>query len=354
MIDKQLAQKYYKALLSRDTYYDGVFYVGVKTTGVFCRSVCPARKPKFENCEFFKTAKEAVLASFRPCERCKPLFPPNQVSELVKTLVMEVERYPEKRWTNKDFEQLSINSATAYRQFKKRFGMTFVEYARSRRIGMAMKEIRQGKSVIDAQLGAGYESSSGFRDAVAKIIGDAPTKAANGRVLKAEWIDTKLGPMVAIADDDELYLLEFVDRRALEREMQRLKQRSKLPIIPGSSRIIKQIESELALYFAGKLTEFTTPVCLIGTPFQRKVWEKLQEIPFGKTYSYADLAKMIGRPTAYRAVANANGANQFAIIIPCHRVINNDGKLGGYGGGLARKEWMLNHEKEACLIKKSS
>lgn len=216
-----------------------------------------------------------------------------------------------------------------------------------------MKEIRQGKSVIDAQLGAIYEPSSGFRDSVAKIIGDAPIKASNGRFLKADWIDTKLGPMVAIADDNELYMLEFVDRRALEREMQRLKQITKLPIIPGSSRIIKQIESELALYFAGKLTEFTTPVCLIGTPFQRKVWEKLQEIPFGKTYSYAELAKMIGRPTAYRAVANANGANQFAIIIPCHRVINNDGKLGGYGGGIARKEWMLNHEKEAC-IKESS
>jgi AraC family transcriptional regulator, regulatory protein of adaptative response / methylated-DNA-[protein]-cysteine methyltransferase len=118
---------------------------------VFCRPTCPARKPKFENCEFFETAQQALLASFRPCKRCRPLSHPNQVSELVQTLVNAVEANPEKRWKDKDFEELSVDATTARRQFKKRFGMTFVEYARARRMGIAMKQIRSGEAVIDAE-----------------------------------------------------------------------------------------------------------------------------------------------------------------------------------------------------------
>ena len=123
-------KEYYQALLAKNTEYEGVFYVGVKTTGVFCRPTCPARKPKFENCEFFETAQQALLASFRPCKRCRPLSHPNHVSELVQTLVEAVENNPEKRWKDRDFRELSVDAVTARRQFKKRFGMTFVEYAR--------------------------------------------------------------------------------------------------------------------------------------------------------------------------------------------------------------------------------
>lgn len=138
--------------------------MGVKTTGVFCQPTCPARKPKFEHCEFFETAQQALLASFRPYKRCRPLSHPNHVSELVQTLVEAVEANPEKSLKDKDFQALSVDASTARRQFKKRFGMTFVEYARARRIGLAMKQIRTGTAVIDAQLSTGYESSSGFSD----------------------------------------------------------------------------------------------------------------------------------------------------------------------------------------------
>src|SRR5579862_7485359 len=168
-------EEYYQALIDKNTDYEGVFYVGVKTTGVFCRPTCPARKPKFENCEFFETAQQALLASFRPCKRCRPLSHPNQVSDLVRMLVQAVEENPEKRWKNEDFKKISVDASTARRQFKKRFGMTFVEYARARRMGLAMKQIRSGNLIIDAQLSAGYESSSGFRDAFSQIMGAAPT-----------------------------------------------------------------------------------------------------------------------------------------------------------------------------------
>jgi len=165
MLTNKQEQDFYQALLDKNSDYEGVFYVGVKTTGVFCRPTCPARKPKFENCEFFKTAEEALLASYRPCLRCRPLSLPGQVSDLVRTLVEAVEANPEKRWKDHDFEALSVDVSTARRQFKKRFGMTFVQYARARRMGIAMKHIRQGDSVIDTQFTSGYESSSGFRDA---------------------------------------------------------------------------------------------------------------------------------------------------------------------------------------------
>ncbi len=345
MLSEKIRKEYYRALLDKNKAYEGVFFVGVKTTQVFCRPTCPAKKPKIENCEFFETAQDALLASFRPCKRCKPLSHPNIVSKLVQILVDAVEKNPEKHWKESDFKKLSINISTARRQFKKRFGMTFVAYARARRMGLAMKQIRGGQKVIDAQLSSGYESGSGFRDAFSRIMGTPPSKRENHKVLKAYWIDTPLGPMLAVADDEALYLLEFVNRRGLEKEIERLKTRTKLSIIPGKSNPIKQIEEELEKYFSGKIQEFKTPLLLIGSEFQKRVWEELQKIPKGETRSYAQIAAAIGKPSAFRAVALANGANQFAIVIPCHRVINSNGDLGGYGGGVKRKEWLLKHER---------
>lgn len=346
MINDKLQREYYKALLNKDSEYEGVFFAGIITTGIFCRPTCHARKPKFENCEFFETAEQALLASYRPCKRCQPLSPPNQVSNTIKKLVDAVEANPEKRWKEADFRELSIDESTARRQFKKRFGMTFIQYARARRLGLALGEIRRGKSVIHSQLESGYESSSGFRDAFAKIFEKIPSQSLNMNILTAAWIDTKLGSMVAISDEHSLYLLEFVDRRGLEREIERLRKKTKSVIIPGTSQPIRSITLELESYFSGEGLCFTTPVKLIGSDFQRKVWQSLQKISPGETYSYAELAASVGNPTAYRAVARANGLNQLALIIPCHRIINSNGELGGYGGGLTRKQWLINHEKK--------
>ncbi len=184
------------------------------------------------------------------------------------------------------------------------------------------------------------------KDAFSRIMGTPPSKSENHKALKASWIDTPLGPMLVVADDEVLYLLEFVDRRGLEKEIERLKNKTKLPIIPGKTNSAKQVEVELEGYFSGKIQEFKTPLLLIGSPFQKKVWEELQKIPKGETRSYSEIAKVIGKPSAFRAVASANGANQFAIVIPCHRVINSNGGLSGYGGGIKRKEWLLKHERK--------
>jgi AraC family transcriptional regulator of adaptative response/methylated-DNA-[protein]-cysteine methyltransferase len=195
-----------------------------------------------------------------------------------------------------------------------------------------------------AQLEAGYESGSGFRAAFAKLMGAPPASGA-ACALFAAWLDTPLGPMVAIADDAALHLLEYVDRRGLERQIDRLRRRAKAGIVPGCTTPIAQIETELAAYFAGGSMRFETPLARFGSAFQNAVWDALLAIPPGQTQSYAELARRIGRPEAVRAAARANGANQLAIIVPCHRIIAADGKLCGYGGGLPRKRWLLDHER---------
>lgn len=216
---------------------------------------------------------------------------------------------------------------------------------------MTKQKIREGKPVIDVQLAVGYESSSGFRDAFSKILGDAPTLLNRAHpILKAAWLDTQLGPMLAIADDEGLYLLEFVDRRGLEREVERLRHKTRAIIIPGSTAPIQSITQELQSYFEGTLKEFKTPYHLLGSPFQKKVWQALMEIPYGQTRTYAQQAQSIGKALAYRAVANANGANQLAILIPCHRIIQSNGDLGGYGGGVSRKQWLIHHEGHKSAI----
>ncbi len=345
MQSSQKKQEFYTAYVERNAEYEGVFFMGVKTTGVFCRPSCAARTPKFENCEFFEDAQDALLAGYRPCKKCQPMSLPNEESPLIKKLVAAVEQEPDKRWKDADFKALGVDSSTVRRQFKKRFGMTFVAYARARRMGMALKDIREGASVIEAQVSAGYESGSGFRDAFSRIIGKVPSKEPE-LVLKAEWIDTPIGAMLAIADDKGLYLLEFTSRRGLEREIERMRSKYKAVILPGGTPVIDQLKTELASYFKGDLKTFKTPLIYCGTAFQGQVWDALQEIPYGSTRSYAEQAEHIGNPNAVRAVARANGCNQIAIIIPCHRVIGSDGSLTGYAGGLARKEWLLAHERK--------
>jgi AraC family transcriptional regulator, regulatory protein of adaptative response / methylated-DNA-[protein]-cysteine methyltransferase len=162
--------------------------------------------------------------------------------------------------------------------------------------------------------------------------------------LKIMQLDSPLGHMVSIADESALYLLEFGERRNLQREIERLQQRMNASIISGLNAPLESIEKELTLYFAGKLSEFKTPLKYFGSPFQQRVWEQLRKIPYGQTCSYLDLAKAVGNPAACRAVARANSMNQLAIIIPCHRVINHNGKLGGYAGGLERKQWLIDLE----------
>ena len=339
-----LPEEYYQALLDKNADYDGVFYVGVTTTGVFCRVTCTARKPKFEHCQFYPSTQAALDAGFRPCKRCHPLE--TETPAFVQQLIDAVDAQPERKWRAADFQPFHTDISTVRRHFKRRFGLTFAEYVRARRMGLAVVQLQAGAAVIDAQIASGYESGSGFRDAFARLIGAPPTGAAARCLLYTHWFETRLGLMLAVGDEEHLLLLEFAHRRRLEREIAWLRRKTGAALVPGSSAPLRHIEAELRAYFAGQLRVFSTPIRQIGSPFQMTVWSALQTIPYGETVTYSAIAAHIAKPTAVRAVGNANGANPLAIIVPCHRVIGADGALTGYGGGLPRKRWLLNHEQE--------
>ncbi len=186
-------------------------------------------------------------------------------------------------------------------------------------------------------------------DALQRIFQATASKVKQGLILKASVLYTRIGRLLAIADEAKLYLLEFLDRANLERGIERLSLLANACIEPGIAKPLAQIEAELKKYLEGNLSAFKTPISFYGTPFQIKVWRELLKIPFGRTRSYSDIARAIGKPTAYRAVAQANGANRLAIIIPCHRVIEATGSLGGYSGGIAHKQDLLVHENKASL-----
>lgn len=163
--------------------------------------------------------------------------------------------------------------------------------------------------------------------------------------MKSRIIETKLGQMVAIGDENHLYLLQFVDRRGEEGEISSMEKKYSCAISSGRASSIDQIEDELNGYFSGALLAFSTPVKFAGTPFQQRAWEELMKVPYGSTRSYKEQAANTGNEKAFRAVANANSINPLGIIVPCHRIVNHNGKLGGYGGGIDRKQWLLDHEK---------
>jgi AraC family transcriptional regulator, regulatory protein of adaptative response / methylated-DNA-[protein]-cysteine methyltransferase len=333
-----------KAFLRRDASYQGVFFAGVRSTGVFCRIACPARMPRPEQLEFFATARDALFAGFRPCKRCHPIEPPESPPEWLRSLLAAVEKEPNSRWTDADIRAWRVHPDRVRRWFQKTHGMTFHAYARARRLGLALDRIRKGKSVLNAALDTGYDSISGFNEAFRNILGANPRSMRSSTVVHIARIGSPLGPMIACASDRELCLLEFADRRMLPLQFKRVQRLLGCTFIPGTNPIIETLTRELAEYFDGLRQQFTVPLYTDGTPFQQTVWKQLRRIPHGETASYRDVAAAIGAPKSVRAVARANADNRICIIIPCHRVIGSDGSLTGYGGGLWRKRRLLELE----------
>ena len=344
----------YQALLARDTAFEGRAFVAVRTTGVFCRLACPARNPKPENCQFLETVAACLEAGFRPCKRCRPLKKAAEADPLVAGLVAALQAEPGRRWMERDLVDLGHDPSTVRRAFKRHFGMTFLDMARLSRVRSGAATIAQGGRVIDAQLDAGFDSGSGLRAAFARIRGQSPAKFSGDEPLKADWIETPIGPLIAVADRHALQLLEFFERRALPRELAVLQKNCACAIGVGRLPPVDQIEAELAAFFAGRSATFRTPLAPGGSAFTRAVWQELRRIPPGQTRSYSQVAAAVGRPSAVRAVARANGANQIALVIPCHRVIGANGALTGYGGGLWRKQWLIEHERKLAKAEETA
>lgn len=336
------------AVRRRDSRYEGVFVLAVRTTGVACRPGCPARTPRTENLEFFADLASAEAAGFRPCRRCHPERAAGAAPPWMAELEGELARHPSRAISDADLVARGLEPRRVRRAWLARTGSTFHAWQRAQRLGLAHDALRAGRTPDDAGFDAGYASASGFREAFGKLFGAPPARAARAlRVLHARVLASPLGALLAAASDEGLCLLEFADRKGLSGQARSLVRWHAAAVVPGEHAHLTQLERELDLYFAGRRARFDVPLDLRGPPFHVAVWRALLSITPGETCSYAELARTLGRPAAQRAVASANGCNRISIVVPCHRVIGSDGRLVGYGGGLWRKRRLLELEAAA-------
>ncbi|MFP5597650.1 bifunctional transcriptional activator/DNA repair enzyme AdaA [Kluyvera sp. 142486] len=342
--DSAQCDTWYQALLARASEYTGVFYVGVKTTGVFCISVCRARKPKRENVEFYRDFKSALDAGFRPCKVCRPTENACSAPDFIEQALELVRQTPKARVSDTHLREHHISPERVRRWFLHHHGITFQAFQRMQRVNVALQELKSGRSATDVAFDSGYESLSGFGYTYKKLTGSSPVTVQPSLLIHR--FTTPIGPMFVCASERGVCLLEFVDRRMLETEFSDIQRLLNARIIAGQNDHTRQAEKEIGEYFAGQRRHFTLALDTPGSDFQRRVWQALCLLPCGETTHYQALAEALNKPTAARAVAAANGANRIAIVIPCHRVIGKDGSMTGYGGGIARKAWLLEHESK--------
>jgi len=339
-------QQKYDAIGTQDGSFEGVFITAVKTTGIFCRPSCRARKPKFENVEFFNTAEQALQNGYRPCKMCKPMGKMDETPSYIQNIIKNLHENPYERIKDQDLKNQGLEPSHIRRWFKKHHNMTFQSYQRMLRINAAFNSIKKGKTITHSAFDNGFESLSGFNDSYKSIFGDSASQSKNKAIINIVRLTSPLGPMFACATQEGVCLLDFTDRKILEDEFLDLSKRLNAVILPGSNSHLELLQIQLAEYFAGNRKTFTVPLHTPSTDFRQSVWQGLQDIPYAQTRSYKQQAQALGKPKAVRAVAAANGQNRVNILIPCHRVIGSDGSLTGYGGGLHRKKWLLDFEKD--------
>lgn len=343
IVDDDLCDIWYQALLERASEYTGVFFVGVITTGVFCISVCRARKPKRKNVEFYRDAKSALAAGFRPCKVCRPAENAHSAPLFVEEALALVRQDLKTRITDADLRRHGISQERVRRWFMQNHSITFQAFQRMQRVNIAIQELKSGRAATDVALDNGYESLSGFGYTYKRLTGAAPTQRAE--VIVIHRFTTPLGPMFVCATERGVCLLEFTDRRLLETEFRDIQRLMNARIVTGENNHTRQTVKEISEYFAGTRRQFDLVLDAPGSDFQRSVWQALRAVPYGQTFCYQTISLLLNKPDAASAIAAAHGANRIAIVIPCHRMSANDGATTGYGGGIARKEWLIEHEK---------
>lgn len=332
-----------RAVANRDPSWDGLFVFAVRTTGVACRPICPSRRAKAEHLEFYPGIAEAAAAGYRACRRCRP-------DQLDTTppwwdrAVALADRHRESRLADSDLLEAGIDPVRLRRYAQRTHGQTFHAWLRSRDVAAAQRRLRRGDALDRVIVESRWESHSGFRDAFARIAGRSPGRTRDAEPIAVATWQSPIGPLVIAAVDAGVCLLEFGDEQRIEAQAAALHRWFGGPVVREMHPHLETLRAQLEEYFAGRRRDFTVPLVIRGTPFERSTWSALQEIPYGTTVSYADIARRIDNPQAVRAVGSANGRNRIAIVIPCHRVVNANGNLGGYGGGLWRKKRLLELE----------
>jgi AraC family transcriptional regulator, regulatory protein of adaptative response / methylated-DNA-[protein]-cysteine methyltransferase len=334
----------FAAFDTRDRSLDGQFIGAVKTTGIYCKPSCPARRPLRENVEFFWTAEEARVAGYRACMRCKP----DEVGrdrEAVSAALKLIEATEDALSLEELADAVGYAPHHFHRLFKRDTGVTPAAYSRSLRAKRAATALDGKGSVTDAIYEAGYSGPSRFYEATKGHLGMTPSAWKNGGAgVTIRWavVDTALGKMLLAATDKGICRLSFdEDESALVKRFPRAE------IVAGGAALETLVKGAIAaIEHPAQMPDL--PLDIAGTAFQQAIWNELRRIPAGETRTYADIAAAVGKPKAVRAAGSANGANNVAVLIPCHRVIRTDGTLGGYAYGLDRKEKLLSAERKSA------
>ena len=342
-------EKWWEAVLARDANQDGQFFFAVSTTGVYCRPSCPAKRPRRENVAFYRRPEDAEKAGYRACLRCKPRSASgNPQTATVKEMCRYIEQHLDEPVTLERLAKVFGQSPFhLQRTFKKTLGITPRAYADSCRMGLLKRNLQAGRSVTHALYEAGYSSSSRLYERTASQLGMTPDKYRRGAIaasIRYTCTNSPLGRMLVAATDKGICAIQFADTddeltEGLKREFPfAVRKREDASMRSWTNTVLRQI--------SGHKTNRSLPLDIQATAFQRRVWDHLQSLPFGTTQSYGEVAKAIGRPTAARAVARACASNRIAVAIPCHRVVREDGEMGGYRWGVERKKALLQMEQQ--------
>ena len=327
----------------RDRSWDGRLVGGVRTTGIYCRPSCPARRPKRENVEFFPNGAAARLAGYRPCLRCEPdeVNREELALEQAFRLLAETEEAPS---LDALADAVGYSPHHFHRLFKRATGVTPAAYYRSLRARRAETALAENERITDAIYDAGYSGPARFYADAGKRLGMTPSAwrdGGRGETIRWATAETDLGTMLVAATAKGICRLSFdEDESALRRRF------PKAAIAHGGEEMARLVQRTVAAVNAPEKPH-DLPLDVHGTAFQEAVWRELQRIPAGETRTYAQIAAAVGRPAAVRAAGSANGANNVAVLIPCHRVIRTDGSAGGYAYGLERKRRLLERERRA-------
>jgi AraC family transcriptional regulator of adaptative response/methylated-DNA-[protein]-cysteine methyltransferase len=338
------------AFITRDAAFDGQFFIAVKTTGIYCRPSCPAKRAKREHVRFYETAADAEAAGFRPCKRCKPDQPSlfQQQADKVAEACRLIETAEEAPKLGDLARTVGLSPYHFHRIFKATLGVTPKAYAAAHRNKRVREELSRRATVTEAIYGAGFNSNGRFYATSSETLGMTPSQfRSGGRDAEIKYAigESSLGLVLVAASAKGVCAIFFGDDPAgLARDLAKQFPRAQLV---GNDPDFEQLAANVIGFVEDPRNGLDLPLDIRGTAFQHRVWEALRRIPVGSTASYAEIAKAIGAPRATRAVARACGSNRIAVAIPCHRVIGSDGSLTGYRGGIERKRALLAKEAKA-------
>jgi AraC family transcriptional regulator of adaptative response/methylated-DNA-[protein]-cysteine methyltransferase len=340
---------YWRAVQERDARFDGAFVFAVKTTGVFCRPSCSARKAKRENVEFFDAVERAERNGFRACMRCKPKLA-SASSPQVEMVLRACELMETDVELSLDDLSAEVNLSPSHfqRTFKEFVGISPKKYGEAKRMERFKSEIKGGRGVVTAMYEAGYGSSSRLYEKASENLGMTPAiykKGGKGMIINYIVTDCELGKLLVARTSRGICSVTFGDKASDLRDGL-LKEFPNAEIAEDAAGLKKAVD-EVTSYLAGKNKRFGLHLDLLATAFQMQVWDFLRKIPYGETLSYTEVAEALGDKKKVRAVAQACAKNRVAVVIPCHRVVASNGKLSGYRWGVKRKEKLLAHERAA-------